>query len=185
MLNNAVIRSFPHVGCYPVKSFLSDFFQFFNVCCLFLYTFSFKLPPPPNFRKYFDRQRIRAIFAFICCIVCNPTKLLLQSSSSNHSKVMKLRIISWQICLAVITFMNSDEFLSVISTDKYTCFEKYIIKYNRWQNTCKKTYKKMQWNSRTEFQVDTRRNILEKEAIARQGEEATQEAQVRYRPVRP
>jgi hypothetical protein len=72
--------------------------------------------------------------------------------------------------------MNKDAFLSVISTEKYTCFEKYIIQYNRWQNNCSKTYKKMQWNSRTEFQVDTRRNILETEAISRQGEEATQEA---------
>jgi hypothetical protein len=98
MLNNAWIRSFSHVGCYPVKSFLSDFFfQFFNVCWLFLYIFPFKLPPPPKFRKYFDRQRIRAIFALISCIVCSPTNLWLKSCSSIANKGMKLIIISLQI----------------------------------------------------------------------------------------
>jgi len=39
--------------------------------------------------------------------------------------------------------MNTDEFLSVISTEIYMYFEKFILKYNRWQNTGWKTHKKM------------------------------------------
>jgi len=93
-------------------------------------------PPPTTFRKYFDSQRIGSIFALISCIVCSPTNVLLQSYSSNPNKGMKLIIISWQIfalvCVAVTTFMNTDPFLSVICTEKYMYFKKFIMQYSRW-----------------------------------------------------